>query len=111
MALGARRVELVLSVARAHYVPAVEKVNALTTNPGRLVLTNARLYFQPFNNVYHDPVYKYRLSAIANVVTRRYLLREKVCGGEGAACGAVQWLGMRPRCTLASHVQMGIFPI
>lgn len=57
----------------------MEKVNALTTNPGRLVLTTSRLYFQPFNNVYHDPVYKMRLSQLTNVVTRRYLLREKVC--------------------------------
>ena len=31
-----------------------EKITPLVTNPGRIMLTSTRLYFQPFNNV--DPV-------------------------------------------------------
>ncbi|KNC73531.1 hypothetical protein SARC_13909, partial [Sphaeroforma arctica JP610] len=55
----------------------VEQVSALTTNPGRLVLTNAMLYFQPFNNIHADPVQKYKLGDLVNLVNRRYLLKEK----------------------------------
>eukprot|EP00047_Mylnosiga_fluctuans_P005972 m.243958 g.243958 ORF g.243958 m.243958 type:complete len:918 (-) comp14365_c0_seq1:118-2871(-) len=47
----------------------------LVSNPGRVLLTNKRVYFQPFNNVDSDPVQKYRLRDITRVVPRRYLLR------------------------------------
>eukprot|EP01134_Creolimax_fragrantissima_P004301 CFRG4301T1 len=56
---------------------SVEMVSALTTNPGRAVLTNAVLYFQSFNNIQAEPVQKYRLNDLLNLVNRRYLLKEK----------------------------------
>ena len=31
-----------------------DRITPLVTNPGRIMLTSSRLYFQPFNNV--DPV-------------------------------------------------------
>ncbi|GAB6030402.1 hypothetical protein CHUAL_007280 [Chamberlinius hualienensis] len=51
------------------------RITPLVTNPGRVLLTNLRLYFQPFNNIDSLPVYKIKLSDIKRIVKRRYLLR------------------------------------
>lgn len=51
------------------------KITPLVCNPGRLLLTSKRLYFQPFNNIEADPVLKIQLSHIKTLVKRRYLLR------------------------------------
>jgi len=53
-------------------------VTPLVTNPGRVVLTNARVYFQPYNNVDPDPVSRYNLPQIIRVIKRRHLLRQVV---------------------------------
>ncbi len=52
-----------------------EEVAPLVSNPGRMLLTNARLYFQPFNNVGAVAVRKYRLDQIAHLYRRRHMLR------------------------------------
>jgi len=51
------------------------RVSPLVLNPGRVLLTNERLYFQPYNNVEREPVTKVRLSNITGVHCRRFLLR------------------------------------
>eukprot|EP00111_Clytia_hemisphaerica_P016966 TCONS_00050315-protein len=51
------------------------KIQPLVCNPGRILLTSLRLYFQPFNNIEANPVLKWKLSDIRHVVKRRYLLR------------------------------------
>merc|ERR1719334_1449911 len=51
------------------------RITPLVLNPGRVLLTNERLYFQPYNNVEPEPVTKIRLSAIESLHCRRYLLR------------------------------------
>ncbi|KAJ3655160.1 hypothetical protein Zmor_014297 [Zophobas morio] len=52
-----------------------DKVTPLVINPGRLVLTTARLFFQPYNNVETVPVIKIELNSIKRMVKRRFLLR------------------------------------
>ena len=51
------------------------KVSPLVVNPGRVLLTSERLYFQSYNNVELEPVVKIRLSSLQHVWRRRYLLR------------------------------------
>ena len=51
------------------------KVTPLVVNPGRIVLTDAMLYFQPYNNAESNPVIKIKLSSIRRIYQRRYLLR------------------------------------
>ncbi|ESO93005.1 hypothetical protein LOTGIDRAFT_119978 [Lottia gigantea] len=51
-----------------------DRVTPLSTNPGRIMLTSSRLYFQPFNNI--DKVVKIRLKDITGVLRRRFLLRQ-----------------------------------
>eukprot|EP00037_Helgoeca_nana_P008461 m.75409 g.75409 ORF g.75409 m.75409 type:complete len:965 (+) comp18956_c0_seq1:4339-7233(+) len=53
-----------------------DRVTPMVANPGRVVLTDSILYFQPFNNIDPEPVQKFRLSAVVRVVRRRYLLRQ-----------------------------------
>ncbi|EDQ86428.1 uncharacterized protein MONBRDRAFT_38432, partial [Monosiga brevicollis MX1] len=53
-----------------------DRILPLTRNAGRAVLTNKRLYFQPFNNVDPDPVVRFNLSDVHSVVRRRFLLRD-----------------------------------
>ncbi|XP_077982163.1 protein FAN-like isoform X3 [Glandiceps talaboti] len=53
-----------------------DRITPLVTNPGRIMLTSSRLYFQPFNNVEPVPVMKVKLSDIKRLVKRRYLLRQ-----------------------------------
>lgn len=52
-----------------------ERITPLVCNPGRVLLTSARIYFQPFNNVEPFPVIKCKLCCVRRVVKRRYLLR------------------------------------
>ncbi|XP_070575197.1 protein FAN-like isoform X2 [Ptychodera flava] len=53
-----------------------DRITPLVTNPGRIMLTSTRLYFQPFNNIEPVPVMKIKLSDIKRLVKRRYLLRQ-----------------------------------
>ena len=73
-----------------------ERVTPLVSNPGRIMLTSSRLYFQPFNNaepvsvcvcvvggegvcaVSQEPVLKVKLSGLQYVMKRRYMLRHVV---------------------------------
>lgn len=48
----------------------------LVSNRGRVLLTNKRIYFQPFNNVETEPVKKFKLRDVSRVVPRRYMLRD-----------------------------------
>ncbi|PNF22132.1 hypothetical protein B7P43_G06803 [Cryptotermes secundus] len=52
------------------------KITPLVVNPGRILLTSSRLYFQPYNNVESYPVLKIRLPDIKRIVQRRFLLRQ-----------------------------------
>ena len=47
-------------------------------NPGRIMITTLRIYFQPYNNVDPDPVYKFSLRDITRIVRRRHMLRQIV---------------------------------
>ncbi|XP_048732353.2 protein FAN-like [Ostrea edulis] len=53
-----------------------DRILPLVTNPGRIMLTCKRLYFQPFNNIEKVPVIKIRLKDISRVIERRFLLRK-----------------------------------
>lgn len=50
------------------------QVSPLVSNPGRVVLSSARLYYQPYN-CEPWPVLKIRLTDIEQVIRRRYLLQ------------------------------------
>jgi len=52
-----------------------EKITPLVCNPGKVLLTSLRLYFQPFNNVEVLPVIKLKLSEVKRAIKRRYLLK------------------------------------
>ena len=51
------------------------RVAPLVLNPGRILLTNERLYFQSYNNIERDPVTKIKLVNITDLHCRRFLLR------------------------------------
>jgi len=51
------------------------KISPLVLNPGRVLLTSMRLYFQAYNNLDPEPVIKIKLSSIRRIFRRRYLLR------------------------------------
>ncbi|KAH0564644.1 protein FAN-like isoform X1 [Cotesia glomerata] len=51
------------------------KVLPLIINPGRVLLTNSRIYFQPYNNLDQHPVLKINLKNVKNIIKRRFLLR------------------------------------
>ncbi|XP_072766799.1 protein FAN isoform X2 [Anoplolepis gracilipes] len=51
------------------------KVSPLVVNPGRVLLTTSRIYFQPYNNMDQHPVLKIQLKDIRNIIKRRFLLR------------------------------------
>ena len=53
-----------------------DKVTPLANQAGRIMLTNSRIYFQPFSNISNKPVKKYNLADITRVVKRRFLLRQ-----------------------------------
>ena len=48
------------------------KITPLVINPGRVVLTNAILYFQPYNNAEANPVIKIKLTSIKRIFQRRF---------------------------------------
>ncbi|CAK9813216.1 Protein FAN [Anthophora quadrimaculata] len=52
------------------------KVSPLVINPGRILLTTSRIYFQPYNNLDQYPVLKIQLKDIVNIIKRRFLLRQ-----------------------------------
>jgi factor associated with neutral sphingomyelinase activation len=52
------------------------KVQPLANNPGRVMLTNKRLYFQPMNNISANPVERFALSSITSLSKRRHHLRD-----------------------------------
>lgn len=52
------------------------KVLPLVINPGRILLTSSRIYFQPYNNMDQHPVLKIQLKDIRNIIKRRFLLRQ-----------------------------------
>ncbi|CAG0919985.1 unnamed protein product [Notodromas monacha] len=54
------------------------KITPLMVNPGRVLLTEKRLYFQPYNNVEAFPVLKIKLEEIQAVSKRRFLLQHIV---------------------------------
>lgn len=56
-----------------------ERVTPLVSNPGRIMLTSLRLYFQPYNNMEVEPVLKVKLSELKSLHKRRYMLRHVVC--------------------------------
>ncbi|KAG8197532.1 hypothetical protein JTE90_007268 [Oedothorax gibbosus] len=51
------------------------KITPLVVNPGRILLTTSRLYFQPYNNAEPWPVLKIKLTEIKRVIKRRFLLK------------------------------------
>ena len=51
------------------------KITPLVQNPGRIVVTDQRLYFQPLHNSGPKPVERYDLSSIERILTRRHALR------------------------------------
>lgn len=53
-----------------------ERITPLVTTPGRVVLTDARLYFQPFSATGPMSSLKIQLKHIHQVVKRRFLLRQ-----------------------------------
>ncbi|XP_067007294.2 protein FAN isoform X2 [Anabrus simplex] len=65
------------------------KITPLVVNPGRILLTSSRLYFQPYNNVEPYPVLKIRLQDIKRVIRRRFLLSQ---------------VGLEVYCDNSSHV-------
>lgn len=52
------------------------KVQPLIVNPGRVLLTNCRIYFQPYNNLDQHPVLKINLKNVKSILKRRFLLRQ-----------------------------------
>jgi factor associated with neutral sphingomyelinase activation len=52
-----------------------DKVTPLVVNPGRILLSTSRLFFQPYNNVETVPVIRIELNNIKRMVKRRFLLR------------------------------------
>ncbi|KAL6433650.1 hypothetical protein ACFW04_005736 [Cataglyphis niger] len=52
------------------------KISPLVVNPGRVLLTTSRIYFQPYNNMDQHPVLKIQLKDIQNIIKRRFLLRQ-----------------------------------
>ncbi|KYQ89935.1 BEACH domain-containing protein [Tieghemostelium lacteum] len=52
------------------------KISPLVENPGRLLLTNERLYFMAMNNIEEKSNQEYHLSAISKILKRRHSLRE-----------------------------------
>lgn len=52
------------------------KVQPLIVNPGRVLLTNCRIYFQPYNNLDQYPVLKINLKNVKSILKRRFLLRQ-----------------------------------
>eukprot|EP00850_Spirogloea_muscicola_P000597 SM000002S05677 [mRNA] locus=s2:1500317:1510139:+ [translate_table: standard] len=52
------------------------RITPLVCQPGRIVLTEQRVYFQPFNVVSSAPVVRYKLDEVSSVMRRTYNLEE-----------------------------------
>jgi factor associated with neutral sphingomyelinase activation len=52
------------------------QITPLVSTAGCLLLTDQRLYFQPFNNVHSNPVQKFALSSCERVYKRRYCMAD-----------------------------------
>ena len=50
------------------------KISPLVVNPGKIVLSTVRLYFQPYNNAEDKPVIKVRLASIKRIFQVNQLL-------------------------------------
>ncbi|XP_052232540.1 protein FAN-like isoform X2 [Dreissena polymorpha] len=65
-----------------------DKITPLVTNPGRVMVTTSRLYFQPFNNVETATLIRVKLKEIGQIIKRRFLLKqiglEIICGDSTA---------------------------
>ncbi|XP_071957305.1 protein FAN-like [Antedon mediterranea] len=53
-----------------------DRISPLVVNPGKIMLTSSRLYFQPFNNLEPEPVTKMNLTEMKRILKRRFLLRQ-----------------------------------
>ncbi|XP_052815113.1 LOW QUALITY PROTEIN: protein FAN-like [Mya arenaria] len=53
-----------------------DKITPLVTNPGRVMVTTSRLYFQPYNNAETTTLIKVRLKDIQSMTKRRFLLKQ-----------------------------------
>lgn len=51
------------------------RITPLVVNPGKIVLSNLNLYFQPFNNIEPNRYIKIRLSNIKTIIKRRFLMQ------------------------------------
>eukprot|EP00002_Diphylleia_rotans_P033924 TRINITY_DN7258_c0_g1_i1.p1 TRINITY_DN7258_c0_g1~~TRINITY_DN7258_c0_g1_i1.p1 ORF type:complete len:928 (-),score=199.57 TRINITY_DN7258_c0_g1_i1:277-3060(-) len=51
------------------------RVKPLVHHPGRFILTNVMMYFQPFSKVSTKPVKKYRLKKLQRLIKRRHMQR------------------------------------
>lgn len=51
------------------------QLTPLVRNPGRILITDQRLYFQPLNNAGPNPVDRYELAEIERIIARRHVLR------------------------------------
>jgi factor associated with neutral sphingomyelinase activation len=52
------------------------QVTPLVETPGRVMLTNLRIYFQPVHNITTVPVQRYALADVVRVYKRRYTMRD-----------------------------------
>ncbi|GAM22164.1 hypothetical protein SAMD00019534_053390, partial [Acytostelium subglobosum LB1] len=52
------------------------KISPLVQNPGRFLVTNARLYFQPMNNIESQRINHFNLDSVIKILKRRHSLRE-----------------------------------
>eukprot|EP01112_Ceratiomyxa_fruticulosa_P018129 TRINITY_DN5758_c0_g1_i1.p1 TRINITY_DN5758_c0_g1~~TRINITY_DN5758_c0_g1_i1.p1 ORF type:complete len:946 (+),score=197.65 TRINITY_DN5758_c0_g1_i1:1578-4415(+) len=52
-----------------------QRITPLVRNPGRILVTNSRLYFQPMNNIEATPVSSWALGSIVRLAKRRHALR------------------------------------
>ena len=79
----------------------VTEVTPLVQVPGRLMLTDMRLYLQYFNNIEAEPVKRFDLKDVSAVYKRRFIMRNigleivfvpkrrRRDGGRAAALGVV----------------------
>eukprot|EP01132_Coremiostelium_polycephalum_P008629 gene8629-10620_t len=68
---------LLVDINERHYLEVkCAKISPLVENPGRLLLTNARLYFLPMNNIEERRLNHFNLESIVKILKRRHSLRE-----------------------------------
>ena len=54
----------------------VKQILPLVEIEGILFVTNARIYFQPYHNIYDKPVLNYKISNFSEYFLRRFKLLE-----------------------------------